>query len=82
MSTHLFIFSIARWSINFCGVPVNHSPSHARTQQYTLLRNKKNKKNYPWKLSYRRDKSTEQTFFRFQLNLMKKPEYFFEQTQF
>ena len=35
-----------------------------------------------WKLSQRRDKSTEQIFFLFQLNLMKKPEYLFEQTQF
>ena len=80
MCTHLFIFSIARWSIYFCGVPVNHSPLHARTQQYALLRNK-NKK-YPWKLSQHRDKNAEQIFFRFQLDFMIKPEYSFKQTQF
>ena len=32
---------------------------------------KKNWKKYPWKLSQRRNKSTEQIFFRFQLNLIK-----------
>ena len=84
MSTHLFIFSIARWSIYFCGVPVNHSPLHARTQQYALLRNKNKtkQKKYPWKLSQHRDKNAEQIFFRFQLNFMIKPEYSFKQTQF
>ena len=84
MCTHLFIFSIARWSIYFCGVPVNHSPLHARTQQYALLRNKNKTKQekYPWKLSQHRDKNAEQIFFRFQLNFMIKPEYSFKQTQF
>ena len=74
MCTHLFIFSIARWSIYFCGVPVNHSPLHARTQQYALLRNKNKtkQKKYPWKLSQHRDKNAEQI----------KPEYSFKQTQF
>ena len=78
------IFSIARWSIYFCGVPVNHSPLHARTQQYALLRNKNKtkQKKYPWKLSQHRDKNAEQIFFRFQLNFMIKPEYSFKQTQF
>ena len=33
---------------------------------------KKNWKKYPWKLSQRRNKSTEQIFSRFQLNLIKK----------
>ena len=41
----LIYFSFVRWSIYFCRVPVNHSPLHARTQQYALLRNKKNKQN-------------------------------------
>ena len=74
MCTHLFIFSIARWSIYFCGVPVNHSPLHARTQQYALLRNKNKtkQKKYLWKLSQHRDKNAEQI----------KPEYSFKQTQF
>ena len=34
------------------------------------------------KIIQRRDKSTEQIFFRFQLNLMIKPQYSFKQTKF
>ena len=59
----------------FTSVGLQSTIEHARTQQYALSRNKKsekkNWKKYPWKLSQRRNKSTEQIFFRFQLNLIK-----------
>ena len=86
MCTHLLIFFFLRdnqfTSVGLHSTIVLKTQVHSNTPCWGLKNLKKKTKKKTWKLSQRRDKSTEQIFFLFQLNLMKKPEYLFEQTQF